>query len=125
MSNDSVPLLLRYFDCVLVVAFLPFGLLAGMPTAGVLVGVFGWILQRGVGAGIDHAAARQPDVRTATGLTFAGSMLRPLLAGITILVVGQVGEKQDGLVAALIMLVAFTVYLALSVIFRPRRNSST
>jgi hypothetical protein len=125
LSHDSVPLPLRYFDCVLVLAFLPFGLLAGMPTAGVLVGVFGWIAQRAVGAGIDHAAARQPDVRTATGLTFAGSMGRPLLAGITILVVGQVGEKKDGLTAALIMLVAFTVYLALSVIFRPKRNSST
>jgi hypothetical protein len=124
LSNDSVPLPLRYFDCVLVLAFVPFGLLADLPAAGVLVGAFGWILQRAIGAGIDQAAARNPDPRTATALTFAGSMLRPLLAAITILIVGQVGARKDGLVAALMMLVAFTVYLGLSIIFRPKRNPS-
>ena len=49
-------------------------------------------------------------------------MLRPLLAGLTILAVGQLGEREDGLTAALIVLVAFTVYMILSIIFRPQRN---
>jgi hypothetical protein len=125
LSHDSVPLPLRYFDCVLVLAFVPFGLLADLPTAGLLVGAAGWIIQRAIGFGIDHVAARHPDPRTATGLTFAGAMLRPLLLGITILAVGQLGEKKDGLMAAVLVLVAFTVYLGLSVIFRPQRKSST
>jgi hypothetical protein len=49
-------------------------------------------------------------------------MLRPLLLGLTILALGQWGEKEDGLVAALIALAAFTFYMILSVIFRPTRT---
>lgn len=120
---QSVPLPLRFFDCVLVLAFVPFGLLAGLPEAGVIVGAGGWLLQRVIGAGIDHTAARHPDPRTATGIQFAGVMLRPLLLGVSILAVGQVGEKEDGLMAAVLVLVAFTVYLGLSVIFRPKRTT--
>jgi hypothetical protein len=96
-----------------------------MPTAGVLAGCLGWVGQRALGAAIDHAAARQADARTATGMAFAASMLRPLLMAITILAVGKAGERKDGLAAALIAIVAFTIYLGLSVIFRPQRNSST
>jgi len=125
LSPDSVPLPLRYFDCVLVLAFVPFGLLAGLPTAGVLVGAAAWIVQRVIGAMIEHKAADHPDPRAATMIQFAGGMLRPLALGITILAVGQLGEKEDGLMAALLVLVAFTVYLGLSFVFRPQRKSST
>jgi hypothetical protein len=125
LSHDSVPLPLRYFDCVLVLAFVPFGLLAGLPSAGIIVGATGWLVQRVGGAMIEAWAANHPDPRTATGIQFAGGMLRPLFLGITILAVGQWGEKKDGLMAALLVFVAFTVYLGLSIIFRPQRKSST
>jgi hypothetical protein len=105
LTSSGIPLPLKYFDCVLVLAFVPFGLLASLPVLGVLGG-----------AGI---------FRRATGLTFAGGMLRPLLTGLTILALGQLGEREDGLTAALLALAAFTVYMILSVIFRPQRNSST
>ena len=82
-------------------------------------------MQRALGVGIEGYAARQEDFRRRTALTFAGGMLRPLLMGITILAVGAVGEREDGLTAALLVLVAFTVYMTMSVIFRPQRNSST
>lgn len=119
LSPDSVPLPLRYFDCVLVLAFAPFGLLAGLPAAGIVVGTAGWLVQRVVGAMIEHYAANHPDPRTATGVQFAGGMLRPLLLGITILAVGQAGAREDGLMAAILVLVAFTVYMIVSIIFRP------
>ena len=118
----GIPLPLRYFDCLLVLAFLPFALLAGLPELGSIVGVTVWVVQRVIGAGIDRVANRQGDFRRATGMRFAGGMLRPLLMGLTILAVGQQGEREDGLTAALIVLVAFTVYLLLSIIFRPQRN---
>ena len=38
---------------------------------------------------------------------------------LTILVVGLAGTRQDGLMAALVLLVAFTVYFAMSLILRP------
>jgi hypothetical protein len=124
LPQDSVPLPIRYFDVLLVVAFLPFGLLAGLPALGVVAGVTVWIVQRMIAIGIDSYAAGQ-EFRRATAVTFAGGMLRPLLLGLTILAIGQVGEREDGLTAALIALVAFTIYMFLSFIFRPTRNTAT
>lgn len=124
LPPDSVPLPLRYFDVLLAVAFVPFGLLAGLPELGVVAGVGSWIVQRAIGVAIDNYASGQ-DFRRATGVTFAGGMLRPLLLGLTILAIGQAGEREDGLTAALIALVAFTIYMVLSFIFRPTRNTST
>lgn len=119
----SVPLPIRYFDVLLVLAFLPFGLLAGLPALGVVGGVAIWIGQRAVGVAIDSWAAGQDDFRRATGARFAGGMARPLLLGLTILAIGQGGQREDGLTAALIALVAFTIYMVLSFIFRPTRNA--
>ncbi len=125
LSRPGVPLPLRFFDCLLVLAFLPFALLAGLPVLGALAGAGVWLFARGLGVLIEVAAARNPDPRVATGMTFAGGMLRPLLVGFSILAIGRLGERQDGLTAALLVLVAFTVYLALSMIFRPQRTPST
>ncbi len=122
---SGIPLALRYFDCVLVIAFLPFALLAGLPTLGAVGGVLLWLVQRALGVALDGFAAAQEDFRRQTALTFAGGMLRPLLMGITILALGGLGEREDGLTAALIVLVAFTVYMTIAFIFRPQRNAST
>ena len=122
---DRVPLPIRYLDCLLVVAFLPFLLLAGVRPLGVLVGAAAWISQRILGTYIEARAAASPDARTATAITFVGVMGRPFVLGITILAVGLLGEKRDGLAAAVLVLVAFTVYLLLSILLRPQRNTST
>jgi hypothetical protein len=122
---DAVPLPIRYLDCLVVVAFLPFALIAGLPALGVLVGAAAWLLQRALGTVIDARAAAAPDARSATGITFVGVMGRPFLLALTILAVGLLGEKRDGLAAAILVLVAFTVYLILSIVIRPQRKSST
>jgi len=44
---------------------------------------------------------------------------RVWVVGLSILAVGLAAEREDGLVAALVALVAFTVYLATSLIIRP------
>jgi predicted lipid-binding transport protein (Tim44 family) len=124
LPASRIPITLRYFDCVLVLAFLPFALLAGLPVLGSVGGVVLWLVQRALGVALDAYAARQDDFRRQTGLTFAGGMLRPLLMGLTILALGGLGEREDGLTAALIVLVAFTIYMILSIIFRPQRKPS-
>jgi len=121
---DRVPLPIRYLDCLLVVAFLPVGLLSGLPALGLLVGAAAWIGQRALGTAIEERAASAPDARTATGIAFAGVMGRPVVLALTILAVGLLGAKRDGLAAAILVLVAFTVYLLLSIVLRPQRNSS-
>lgn len=125
LSATGIPFVLRYFDCVLVLAFLPFALLAGLPVVGSVGGVVLWLVQRALGTAIEGYAGRQEDFRRSTALTFAGGMMRPLLMGLTILALGGLGERKDGLTAALIVLVAFTVYMTIAFIFRPQRNASS
>jgi hypothetical protein len=121
---DAVPLPIRYLDCLVVLAFLPFGLLAGLPALGVVAGVAAWLVQRVLGAQIDARAAAATDARQATAIAFVGVMGRPFALALTILAVGLLGDKRDGLTAALIVLVAFTIYLVLSIVLRPQRRPS-
>ena len=121
----AVPLPIRYLDCLLVVAFLPFGLAAGLPAVGLVAGALMWIAQRLLGNLIDARAANARDARQATAIQFVGVMGRPFLLALTILAVGLLGEKRDGLAAAILVLVAFTVHLLLTIVLRPHRNSST
>jgi hypothetical protein len=122
---DAVPLPIRYLDCLLVVAFLPFALVAGLPALGILVGAAAWIAQRALGVYIDARAAAAKDARSATAIAFTGVMGRPFLLALTILAVGLLGERRDGLAAAILVLAAFTVHLILSIVLRPQRNTST
>jgi hypothetical protein len=122
---DAVPFPIRYLDCLLVLAFVPFALLAGLPAVGTVVGAAGWLAQRGLGHLIDARAAATQDARRATATAFIGVIGRPFLLGITILAVGLLGSRHDGLTAAILVLVAFTVYLVLSIVLRPQRKSST
>ena len=58
------------------------------------------------------------------GLNFAVLMGCAWLVGLTILLVGLEGERADGLMAALLALVAFTLYLATSLILRPLERNT-
>jgi hypothetical protein len=105
---------LRYLDVVLVVAALPFVALAGLPLLGYAVGAVAWIVQRAAGAALERRAARTGDVNREVALNVGGSIGRAWLVGGAILAVGLAGEREDGLTAAVLVAVAFTVYLAMS-----------
>ncbi len=120
----AVPLSIRYLDVLLVVALTPFALLAGLPALGWLVGAAVWIVQRLVGVFLDSRAAAAKSAKAAVSIGLAGVMGRAWLTGLTILAVGLLGERRDGLTAAVLVLVAFTIYLVLTVILRPQRTSS-
>jgi hypothetical protein len=107
---------LRYLDLVLIVAALPFVAFAGLPLLGYAVGAGAWFLQRGIGVLLERRAARSPDMRLQVGLNFFGTLLRSWLVGGAILAVGFAGERQDGLTAAVLVFVAFTVYFALTLV---------
>jgi hypothetical protein len=60
----------------------------------------------------------QRDIRTVVGLGLGASLGRAWLIGLTILAVGLGGTRQDGVMAAVLVLVAYTVYLVTSVALR-------
>ena len=114
----------RYLDVGLVVLAAPFVVLLGAPVLGYVVGAVAWILQRFAAVAIERRAAREQDVKTALGLNMASLVLRAWLIGLTILAVGLIAEREDGLVAGITVLAAFTVYFATSLILRPLERKS-
>jgi hypothetical protein len=109
----------RYLDVALVVLAAPFVVLLGAPVLGYAVGGGAWIVQRVVAVVIERTAARAGSVRTALGLNMASLVVRAWLIGLTILAVGLIAEREDGLTAGITVLAAFTVYFATSLFLRP------
>jgi hypothetical protein len=109
----------RYLDVVVVVLAAPFVVLTGAPVLGYVVGAVAWIVTRVAGAAAERAAKRRSDARAVAALNLATLLGRVWIVGLSILVVGLAAKREDGLMAALLALVAFTVYLATSLIIRP------
>ena len=108
--------LLRYIDVVLVVAALPLVVLADLPLLGYAVGAVAWIAQRAAGTVLERQAKETTNVRRQVGLNLASSLGRAWLVGGAILAVGLAGEREDGLMAAVLVAVAFTVYFGMSLL---------
>jgi hypothetical protein len=117
-SGDPL-VIVRYLDVVLVVLAAPFVVLTGAPVLGYLAGTAAWVVNRALGVAAERAARKKDDVRAAIGLNLGTLLLRAWIVALTILVVGLAGKREDGLMAALLLLVAFTVYFAISLILRP------
>jgi formate/nitrite transporter FocA (FNT family) len=116
---------LRNFDLFLVIVTAPVLALIGAPVLGTLVGAGAWLLQRGAAYGLARHARRQENVRSAVALTFASSMARSWLVALAVLAVGIAGAREDGLTAAILVLVAYTVYFASAFAVRTLERSTT
>ena len=109
---------IRYLDIAVVAVALPVFLFAGLPLLGWVGGTVGWIGQRLIQAGLEKKASQTDDPRGFFRL-MAGSLIgRSWFLVLTIFATGLI-EREAGLAAALLALVAFTTYLVVSVIFRP------
>ena len=115
--------LLRYLDVVLVIAALPLVALAGLPLLGYAVGAGAWIAQRAAGALLERQAERTESVRGQVGLNLGSALGRAWIVGGSILAVGLLGDREDGLTAAILVAVAFTVYFATSLILHAAGGS--
>ena len=108
---------LRYIDVGLVVATAPFVALAGMPMIGYLFGASAWILTR-LGAEWLDRRADADDVRQRVGYHVAGMMARVWIVVLAIVAARLVGGRDDGAMAAGLVLAAFTVYFATQLLVR-------
>jgi hypothetical protein len=119
MRRSDPLVVLRYLDVIIVVLAAPFVILTGLPVLGYGVGALAWIVQRAVAAAVEARMRRQSDIKAQVGLGLGSSLGRAWLVGLTILVVGLAGEREDGLMAAVLVLAAYTVSLVTSLIVRP------
>jgi hypothetical protein len=102
----------RNFDLVLVPLGAAVAIALGAPAFGVLVGAGGWLLQRAF-AVLDHALivkAAEPGSRL--GLNFVDAFARIWLLAGAIVIAGAVGNRRDGLAAALLIGAAYSIAFA-------------
>jgi hypothetical protein len=107
---------LRYLDVCLVLATAPFVLAGGLPLAGYLIGASAWVLTRLGAAFLQAQARRAGDMKLRAGLTLAGIMGRVWLVALAVILARVTAGKDDGIMAAALVLAAFTVYFAMSFI---------
>jgi hypothetical protein len=106
---------LRYGDLALLVLALPIFLAAGWPLVGYAAAAAAWLVQHLIILVSDRsskAALANHDRRRALGIVGAATLGRVWLVATTILLVGLLGEREDGLAAAVLTLVLVTVHLA-------------
>jgi hypothetical protein len=111
----------RYLDVCLVLATAPFVLVAGMPTFGYVVGACAWLLTRAGTAFVHERALRSTDPKVKAGLHVAGMMGRVWLIALAVILARYAGGRDDGIMAAGLVLAAFTVYFVLSIVTRGGR----
>jgi hypothetical protein len=115
---------LRQLDLVLLALALPIFLIAGWPLLGYAAAAVAWIVQRVIAELLGRRAAASDDPKTVVGLT-AGSMIgRGWLVALTIFGAYLLAGSKDavGLAAAVLVVVLFTAYFTVSLIFRPFEN---
>lgn len=124
MRRSDPLVVLRYLDVLLVVLAAPFVVLTGLPVLGYAVGAAAWIAQRLASTWIEGRVRRQSDIRAAVGLGVGTSLARAWFVGLTILAVGLAGAREDGAMAAVLVLFAFTVYFITALILRPLERNT-
>lgn len=110
--------LLRTIDLVLLWLTVPIALALGAPALGVLLAAAVWTVQRIVALGVDRRAAARESAREAIGMNVATMVGRMWLIATTIVVAGVAGSRDDGVAAAAVLLVAFTIAFAMTLLTR-------
>jgi hypothetical protein len=119
-AKFEFPMLLRYFDVALLVVAAPVLLLIGVPAAGYGIAAAAWIALRGVGVGVERVAGAAGDQRSEVSMRLGYMLGRLFALAVTIILVRQDVGRDDGLTALLVIVVAFTIQLAVSAMTRPR-----
>ncbi len=114
-QRGSLVSALRYGDLALLAVALPAFVIAGWPMLGYAVAAAAWIAQWGIELAANRRVARalrERERRTALGVLGAATLGRVWLVALAVLLVGLLGERQDGLAAAVLSAVLITAHLA-------------
>jgi hypothetical protein len=106
---------LRYADLLLLAVALPLFLLAGWPMLGYAVAAAVWLVQHGIQLFAERRSRRAlaaGDRKTALGAIAGATLARVWLVALAVLLVGGLGEREDGLAAAVLCAALVTLSLA-------------
>jgi hypothetical protein len=120
-ENGAAATVVRYLDLALLAIALPVFLTAGWPLLGYAVLAAVWIAQAGIEVYGQRRTARELRAgnRQAAMGWFAGTTLgRVWLVALAVLLVGLLGDREDGLAAAVLAAILFTVHFGARLVAR-------
>jgi hypothetical protein len=112
-GSSRVAGVVRYFDLILLVAALPVFLAADLPMLGYGAFATAWIAQLAIELWVERKAAGElasGNRRAAMGWVGASTLGRVWLVALAVLLVGLLGDRDDGLAAAVLAAILFTVH---------------
>ena len=120
----------KYVDLLVLAAALAVFVLGGLPMIGYAAAAAAWLAQRG----IQELAARRATAELAAGerqramgIVAATTLGRVWLMATVVLLTGLLAEREDGLAAALLVVVLFTISFAaagLAHLFEPEAKGA-
>jgi hypothetical protein len=113
---------LAYMDVVLIVLAAPIMLLISVPATGYLVGAGAWIVLRALGVAVERYAEAVANPHQATVVRLFFMLGRMFTLAIAVIVVRNATTQDGGLTCLLVIVFAFTVFLATSALTRPAFN---
>ena len=120
----------KYVDLMVLIAALAVFVLGGLPIVGYLCGAAAWLAQRAIQlaaerrASAELAAGNRQRAMATVGITTLG---RVWLMATAVLLTGLLAEREDGLAAAVLLVVLFTVSFgarALAHLFGPEGDAA-
>jgi hypothetical protein len=121
-ERDAVNVL-QYLDVAIVVIGAIIALVLGAPSLGVIVGGAGWLVQRSLQVIDRRATSRIQDSFRRAGIRSAEAFGRIWLLAGAIVVAAVAGGRKDGLAAAILVLVAYSIAFGLRIISGPPSES--
>jgi hypothetical protein len=109
-------------DVVVLVVGAPVVLVPGVPARAYLIAAGTWIALRAVGVAADRTALAMTSPAGEIGLRLAYLLGRLVALAIMVVLLRQSGGRPAALTALLVILVAFTIELTISAVYRPRRR---
>ena len=105
----------KYVDLLVLAAALAVFTLGDLPLVGYAAAAATWLAQRGIQIFADRRAAAElaaGERQRAMGVVAMSTLGRVWLMATAVLLTGLLAEREDGLAAALLLVVLFTVSLA-------------
>jgi hypothetical protein len=102
----------KYVDLLVLAASLAVFVVAGLPMVGYAAAAAAWLAQRGIqvlAARRAQAELAAGERQRAMGIVAATTLGRVWLMATVVLLTGLLSEREDGLAAALLVVVLFTV----------------
>ena len=120
--------ILRRADLVVLALALPVFLVAGWPILGYAAAAVAWVAQHAIWIAAERhatAAAESGDRNRAMGLIGFSTLGRLWIVTIAILLVGLLGEREDGLAAGILCAILVTAHLGAQALSRNQGVAGT